>query len=153
MPSGTAACVICKRSLPLERRGCSKGWADEGGLVGLYPYRSINGFLFLLALASKANLSSSLKTSFRLFLLQDLLLGDHCCIDILGATQFRTPRANWDKRCCSNPKGPVVPIPQDLSVEDAKKIDKQIARMGQGNLKEVMIKNTLAHWVNTKQRG
>ena len=92
-------------------------------------------------LSSKANLSSqafSLKTS---FLFQDLLLGDHCCIDIMGATQFRTPRANWDKRCCSNPKGPVVPIPQDLSVEDAKKIDKQIARMGQGNLKEVMIKN------------
>ena len=99
-------------------------------------------------LSSKANLSSqafSLKTS---FLFQDLLLGDHCCIDIMGATQFRTPRANWDKRCCSNPKGPVVPIPQDLSVEDAKKIDKQIARMGQGNLKEVMIKNHALAKVN-----
>ena len=53
----------------------------------------------------------------------------------MGATQFRTPRANWDKRCCSNPRGPVVPIPQDLNVEDANKIDKQIARMPQ--MKEV----------------
>ena len=67
--------------------------------------------------------------------LQDLLLGDHCCIDIMGATQFHTPRANWDKRCCSNPNGPVVPIPEDLSQPDAKMIDKQIERMP--TLKEV----------------
>ena len=54
----------------------------------------------------------------------------------MGATQFRTPRANWDKRCCSNSLGPVVPIPTDLNEEDAKKIDNQIARMD--NLKQVI---------------
>ena len=70
-----------------------------------------------------------------LFVLQDLLLGDHCCLDIMGSTQFNTPRANWDKRCCSNSRGPVVEIPDDVSEEDANKINKQIARMP--NLKQV----------------
>ena len=53
----------------------------------------------------------------------------------MGSTQFKTPRANWDKRCCSNSRGPVVEIPDDVSVEDANKINKQIARMP--NLKQV----------------
>ena len=70
-----------------------------------------------------------------LFVLQDLLLGDHCCLDIMGSTQFSTLRANWDKRCCSNSRGPVVEIPDDVSEEDANKINKQIARMP--NLKQV----------------
>ena len=70
-------------------------------------------------------------------ILQDLLVGDRCCIDIMGATQFRTPRANWDKKCCSNPRGAVVPIPADLSEADAKKIDKQIERMAP--LKQVIL--------------
>ena len=70
-----------------------------------------------------------------LFVLQDLLLGEHCCLDIMGSTQFKTPRANWDKRCCSNSRGPVVEIPDDVSEEDANKINKQIARMP--NLKQV----------------
>ena len=53
----------------------------------------------------------------------------------MGSTQFKTPRANWDKRCCSNSRGPVVEIPDDVSEEDANKINKQIARMP--NLKQV----------------
>ena len=73
--------------------------------------------------------------------LQDLLLGDHCCVDIMGATQFKTPRANWDKRCCSNPKGPVVELANDLSPQDAKKIDKQIERMP--HLKQVLVWHAL----------
>ena len=72
-----------------------------------------------------------------MIILQDLLLGDHCCVDIMGATQFKTPRANWDKRCCSNPKGPVVELANDLSPQDAKKIDKQIERMP--HLKQVLV--------------
>ena len=75
------------------------------------------------------------------FVLQDLLLGDHCCVDIMGATQFKTPRANWDKRCCSNPKGPVVELANDLSPQDAKKIDKQIERMP--HLKQVLVWHAL----------
>ena len=67
--------------------------------------------------------------TFVYFYFQDLLLGDFCCVDIMGSTQFHTSRANWDKRCCSNAKGPVVPIPADLSEQDVKKIDKQIGRM------------------------
>ena len=75
----------------------------------------------------------------------------------MGATQFRTPRANWDKRCCSNSRGPVVPIPQDLSDQDANKIDKQIARMSQGDMHKVtlpIIQNSTRYfWVKHLKAG
>ena len=71
------------------------------------------------------------------FFFQDLLLGKHCCIDMMGATKFMTPRANWDKRCCSNERGPVVPPPRDLSPKDKEKINKQIPRMQ--NLQSVSV--------------
>ena len=65
----------------------------------------------------------------------------------MGSTQFKTPRANWDKRCCSNSRGPVVEIPDDVSEEDANKINKQIARMP--NLKQVCTNVTQVMWVCT----
>ena len=72
---------------------------------------------------------------------QDLLLGDNCCINIMGATQFYSSKANWDKKCCSNPLGPVVPIPDNLSQNDTRKINQQIGRMQ--DLKEVSTVYTL----------
>ncbi|QQP39117.1 Uncharacterized protein FKW44_019899, partial [Caligus rogercresseyi] len=61
----------------------------------------------------------------------DLLLGEFCCIDVSGATEFQTSKPNWNKICCDNSKGaPIVQIPSDISDEDLIKIDKQISRMG-----------------------
>eukprot|EP00096_Caligus_rogercresseyi_P004759 TRINITY_DN1920_c0_g2_i1.p1 TRINITY_DN1920_c0_g2~~TRINITY_DN1920_c0_g2_i1.p1 ORF type:complete len:293 (-),score=68.15 TRINITY_DN1920_c0_g2_i1:467-1345(-) len=62
---------------------------------------------------------------------KDLLLGEFCCIDVSGATEFQTSKPNWNKICCDNSKGaPIVQIPSDISDEDLIKIDKQISRMG-----------------------
>lgn len=36
---------------------------------------------------------------------------------------------DWVKRCCSNPRGAFVHPPNDLSPEQIRKIDVQIARM------------------------
>ena len=67
--------------------------------------------------------------------MQDLLLGDSCCIDIMGATEFRSNRGQWNKMCCSNPRGPFVQPPKDLANSEMGKLDKQIGKMGA--LKEV----------------
>ena len=68
--------------------------------------------------------------------LQDLHLGEFCCIDIMGATQFKTSRPNWDKKCCSNQRGPFVEVPEGLEQKKMTQLDAQIGRMPE--LKEVM---------------
>ena len=37
-------------------------------------------------------------------------MGESCCIDLMGATQFTTSRTNWDKQCCDNQRGPFVEV-------------------------------------------
>jgi len=69
---------------------------------------------------------------------QDLLTGTACCIDIMGATKFESPQANWNKKCCSNDKAPYTVIPRNISDEDKTKIDNQIGRMV--NLKQSICK-------------
>ncbi|CAB4066858.1 unnamed protein product [Lepeophtheirus salmonis] len=62
---------------------------------------------------------------------KDLLLGELCCVNIMGALAFETSTPNWNKVCCDNNLGsPIVQIPQDISDEDLQKIDHQISRMG-----------------------
>lgn len=54
----------------------------------------------------------------------------------MGATTYNSSMGNWessdvnwDKICCSNPKGPYVQPPKDTTDEDLQKIDQQIGRM------------------------
>ena len=71
-------------------------------------------------------------------------MGEFCCIDIMGATQFMTSRANWDKKCCSNQRGPFVEVPKGLDRKKMTQLDAQIGRMT--TLKEVTgksVKNAL----------
>ncbi len=63
------------------------------------------------------------------FIIQDLLLGETCCIDVMNSLNFTTPRPNWEKICCDNPRGAVVPPPKDLDDQQIGKISKQIERM------------------------
>ena len=60
---------------------------------------------------------------------QELFLGDRCCMDLMGATQFNTSRPNWDKRCCSNPRGSFVQPPADIDDSQVKQLNTQIGRM------------------------
>ena len=50
-------------------------------------------------------------------------------MDIMGATEFNSTRANWDKKCCDNQRGPVIAPPRDLAPEKKVKVDNQIKRM------------------------
>lgn len=61
---------------------------------------------------------------------QDMLTGDHCCIDLSGAIGgWKVSQSNWEKRCCSNERGPVIPPPDSISPNDIKKVNTQIGRM------------------------
>ena len=67
-----------------------------------------------------------------------MLTGDHCCLDISGAIGgWKDSQPNWEKRCCSNERGTVIPPPKDISDKDIKTLNKQIGRMPA--LKEVLL--------------
>lgn len=58
-----------------------------------------------------------------------MLIGDRCCIDLMGSTKFYSSRPNWEKICCSNPRGAYVHPPKDISATDVAKLDNQLRRM------------------------
>jgi hypothetical protein len=57
----------------------------------------------------------------------DLLLGPRCCFDISGALQgWNSSKAEWGKKCCSNPDNPVIPPPANISESDIIDLNRRV---------------------------
>ena len=58
-------------------------------------------------------------------LCEDLLLGTDCCFDIAGGVQ-KISRGDfgsaWGKVCCDNPRSPITLPPDNLTVDQVKKV-------------------------------
>ena len=50
-------------------------------------------------------------------------------MDLMGSAQFRTPKPQWEKLCCSNPRGPFIQPPTNITDEEVGKISDQINRI------------------------
>ena len=50
-------------------------------------------------------------------------------MDLMGSAQFRTPKPQWEKLCCSNPKGPYIQPPKNITDEEIDNISNQITRL------------------------
>jgi len=57
----------------------------------------------------------------------DLLLGSHCCFDLSGGLQgWNSGKAEWGKKCCSNPDSPVIPPPANMTESDIEKLNLRV---------------------------
>jgi len=59
----------------------------------------------------------------------DLLLGTHCCFDLSGGLQgWSSGKAEWGKKCCSNPDSPVITPPANLSESQIEKLNLRVEK-------------------------
>jgi len=57
----------------------------------------------------------------------DLLLGSHCCFDLSGGLEgWNSGKAEWGKKCCSNPDSPVIPPAANISESQIEKLNLRV---------------------------